>query len=182
MNRSMLIGLFVGAGAATAVAGYAGYQALHEDDYAEVIRTEPIVKTVKTPRESCREVAVTTPAPVRDEHRIAGTAIGAVVGGVLGNQIGGGSGKQLATVGGAVAGGYAGNQIQQNMQEKNTRTTYETRCKTVYDSREEIAGYKVTYRIGRTEGVVETPSDPGPRIPLKNGRPDLSAHPAEPRV
>lgn len=174
MNKSMLIGLAVGASAATAIAGFAGYQALNGEDYAEVIRSEPVMKTVKTPREECRDVAITTPVPVRDENRIAGTAIGAVVGGVLGNQIGGGNGKKLATVGGAVAGGYAGNQIQQNMQDRNTHTSHETRCKTVYDSREEIEGYKVTYRIGSTEGVIHTETDPGPRIPLKNGQPDLS--------
>ncbi len=37
----------------------------------------------------------------KDSNRILGTATGAVVGGLLGNQIGGGNGKKLATVGGA---------------------------------------------------------------------------------
>jgi Predicted outer membrane lipoprotein len=32
----------------------------------------------------------------KDDHRIAGTAIGAVAGGLLGHQIGGGKGKTLA--------------------------------------------------------------------------------------
>lgn len=45
-----------------------------------------------------------------------GVVAGAVVGGLLGNQVGGGSGKTLATVAGAVGGGYAGNAI-----EKRTR-------------------------------------------------------------
>ena len=40
-----------------------------------------------------------------------GTGIGAVVGGVLGNQVGGGNGKKLATVAGALLGGYAGNEV-----------------------------------------------------------------------
>ena len=39
---------------------------------------------------------------------------GAVVGGLLGNQVGGGTGKKIATVGGAVAGGYAGNEIEKH--------------------------------------------------------------------
>lgn len=38
---------------------------------------------------------------------------GAVVGGVLGNQVGGGTGKTLATIGGAAAGGYVGDKIEQ---------------------------------------------------------------------
>lgn len=46
----------------------------------------------------------------RDPNRIAGTATGAVIGGLLGNQVGGGNGKKLATVAGAVAGGAAGRQ------------------------------------------------------------------------
>tara|TARA_R110002074_G_scaffold99392_1_gene214703 strand:- start:835 stop:1353 length:519 start_codon:yes stop_codon:yes gene_type:complete len=39
---------------------------------------------------------------------------GAVVGGVLGNQIGGGRGKDLATVAGAVGGAVAGNEIEKS--------------------------------------------------------------------
>lgn len=64
----------------------------------------------------------------KDQHRIAGTAIGAVAGGLLGHQVGGGKGKTLATVGGAVAGGYAGNKIQENHQENSTSTHTERRC------------------------------------------------------
>ena len=178
MDKSMIVGIAVGAVAATAIAGVAGYRALNgASDYAEVVHSEPVMKTVKTPREVCNDVAVTEPAPVRDQNRIAGTAIGAVVGGVLGNQIGGGDGKKLATVGGAVAGGYAGNQIQRNMQDNNTHTTRETRCRTVYDSHEAISGYKVTYRIGDPQGVVHMDRDPGARIPLRDGQLDLGSQP-----
>ncbi|WP_240980016.1 glycine zipper 2TM domain-containing protein [Ramlibacter agri] len=41
-----------------------------------------------------------------------GAVAGAVVGGLLGNQIGGGTGRDIATVAGAVAGGFAGQQVQ----------------------------------------------------------------------
>ena len=54
------------------------------------------------------------PHPIRsyvsDMHPV-GTGIGAVVGGVLGNQVGGGNGKKLATVAGVLLGGYAGNEV-----------------------------------------------------------------------
>lgn len=55
-----------------------------------------------------------------------GMVAGAVLGGVLGNQVGGGSGRKIATVAGAVGGGYAGNEI-----EKRTRatTTYNVRVR-----------------------------------------------------
>ena len=48
----------------------------------------------------------------RAEGSGVGAAGGAVVGGLLGNQVGGGHGKQLATVLGAVGGAVAGNQIE----------------------------------------------------------------------
>lgn len=44
-------------------------------------------------------------------HAALGTAVGAGVGGLLGHQIGGGSGKTLATIAGAVGGAFAGNTI-----------------------------------------------------------------------
>jgi outer membrane lipoprotein SlyB len=43
----------------------------------------------------------------------AGMVGGAVVGGVIGHQLGGGTGKTLATIGGAAAGGYVGEKAEQ---------------------------------------------------------------------
>ena len=39
---------------------------------------------------------------------------GAIVGGLLGHQVGGGTGKTVATVAGAAAGAYGGNEIEKN--------------------------------------------------------------------
>jgi len=50
----------------------------------------------------------------KDSHLGAGTAIGAVAGGVLGSTIGKGDGRTAATVGGAVAGGAIGHQVEKN--------------------------------------------------------------------
>ncbi|GHE20046.1 glycine zipper 2TM domain-containing protein [Halomonas urumqiensis] len=43
-----------------------------------------------------------------------GTGGGAVIGGLLGNQVGGGSGRQLATVAGALGGAVAGSRIEES--------------------------------------------------------------------
>ena len=43
-----------------------------------------------------------------------GTIAGALIGGILGHQIGGGTGRDLATVGGAVAGAAVGNNLSRN--------------------------------------------------------------------
>lgn len=63
---------------------------------------------------------------VRTQAKPSGVGVvgGAVIGGLLGNQIGGGTGKTLATVAGAVGGGYAGNEIEKRT---GARDTYEVR-------------------------------------------------------
>jgi len=78
----------------------------------------------------CEEVEVAQ--NTKDPNRIAGTATGAVIGGLLGNQVGGGKGKKLATVGGAVAGGAIGRNIQGNNQERRGQRQVETRCERVW--------------------------------------------------
>lgn len=50
---------------------------------------------------------------VSDMHPV-GTGVGAVVGGLLGNQVGGGNGRKVATVAGVLLGGYAGNEVAHN--------------------------------------------------------------------
>lgn len=50
-----------------------------------------------------------------DSPNVIGTIAGGLLGGVLGNQVGGGSGKDLATIVGAVGGAYAGNRVENNM-------------------------------------------------------------------
>ena len=133
-----------------------------------MLAVQPIKETIKTPREVCKDVAVTRQAPVKDQHQIAGTAIGAVVGGLLGNQVGGGNGKKIATVAGAVGGGYAGNKVQEGMQERDTYTTTETRCHTVTDTSEKLVGYDVKYQLDGKIGQVRMDRDPGMQIPVND--------------
>ena len=170
MNKSMIMGTLLGVGIATTGGAIASYQFLKEPSYAEVISSVPVTKTTKIPRQECHNETVVRQKPVKDTNRVAGKVIGAVVGGALGNQVGGGSGKKVATVAGAVAGGYAGDKVQANMQANDTYTTVEQRCKTVYDSREDITGYDVTYRLKDKESSLRLDYDPGSRIPVENGQ------------
>jgi outer membrane lipoprotein SlyB len=73
--------------------------------------------------DSCGTVQHVTQEKRKGKGGAAGVVGGAVVGGLLGNQIGGGTGKTLATVGGAVAGGYAGNEVQKNVTSKTVWVT-----------------------------------------------------------
>jgi uncharacterized protein YcfJ len=179
MAKSALIGATAGAIAVTALGAIASYQfADKEGEFAEVLAVEPVTETIRTPREECRDEAVTRTAPAKDQHQVVGTVAGAVVGGVVGSQFGGGSGKKVATVAGAVAGGYAGNKVQEKMQAGNTYTTTERRCTTVTDTHEKVVGYDVTYRLDDKEAVVRTKQAPGARIPVKDGQLVLEPTPA----
>jgi uncharacterized protein YcfJ len=170
MNKSLITGLVVGGIAVTAAGAFAGYQAMDDRRSAEVLNVEPLMKTVRTPRQVCSDEVVTHEADTNDPKRVTGAVLGAVAGGVLGNQIGGGSGQTVATVAGAAAGGYAGSKVQKHMQEGNTTQTVEQRCRTVYDSAEKPDGYEVRYRLAGQEGTVRTDRAPGRTIPVENGQ------------
>lgn len=167
MNKSMLVGAVLGAVGVTAGGAVATYSLVNNGpEYAQVVGVQPVKQTVKTPREVCKDVTVTRQKPVQDQHQIAGTVVGALAGGLLGNQIGGGTGKKIATMAGAVGGGYAGNKVQEHMQNSDTYTTTQTRCNTVNDVSEKVVGYDVKYSIGDKVGQVRMDRDPGSQIPL----------------
>jgi uncharacterized protein YcfJ len=172
MDKSMVKGIVVG-GIAMVVIGagaVSGYKTLTKPVFADVVAVKEVFETVVTPHERCEDVQVQHQAPVKDEHRVAGTVVGGVAGGLLGSAIGGGRGKTMATVAGAAAGGYAGNKVQKNMQEKDVVTTTERRCKTVNEKSQKSVGYSVTYRLDGKEGVVQTSFKPGPTLPVKDGQ------------
>lgn len=167
MNKSMLAGVGIGVAAALGVAAVAGMKVFNSTpQYAQVLSAKAIKQTLSDPRQECRNVTLIHRRAVQDENRLAGSVLGAVAGGVLGHQFGGGRGRDVATVAGALAGGYGGNQVQGALQDRDTYSTSEQRCKTVYDKHEKMLGYDVTYKIGNQQGKVRMDNDPGTRIPL----------------
>ncbi|QDD91536.1 glycine zipper 2TM domain-containing protein [Pseudomonas oryzihabitans] len=170
MNKSMLVGTVLGVVVATAGGAVAYSFVDRGPQYAEVVAVQPVKETIKTPREVCKDVAVTHRRPVQDQHQIAGTAVGAVIGGLLGNQVGNGSGKTLATIAGAVGGGYAGNKGQEYLQDHDTYTTTQTRCSTVTDSSDKVVGYDVKYLLDGKLGQVRMDHQPGKQLEVKNGQ------------
>jgi uncharacterized protein YcfJ len=176
MDKSLLTGLVIGAAVAAGAGAVAGLKLMNRGpQYAEVLNVTPLTKTIHTPRQECHDEQVTQKAPVKDEHQVLGTIAGAVIGGVIGHQVGGGSGRDIATVAGAAGGGYAGNRVQKSMQDRDTVTTTQQKCETVYDSSEKTTGYRVRYRLNGKEDSVKMDHDPGPRIPLRDGQLDLTA-------
>lgn len=171
MNKSLVIGLVVGAIVVTAGAAIGGLGPFNRQPaYAEVVKVDTVSEKIRTPREVCEDQVVTHQEPVKDERRIAGTVIGAIVGGVVGNQVGSGDGKKVATAAGAAAGGYAGNKVQQRVQDGKTYTTTERQCRTVYDTSEKVVGYNVQYKLGERTDTIRMERDPGSRIPVKDGQ------------
>jgi uncharacterized protein YcfJ len=75
----------------------------------ETLRNKPVAHQ-KAPVPSHPPVA-----PVAQISPV-GIGVGAVIGGLLGNQVGGGNGKTLATIAGAVGGGYLGNEVAKKNQ------------------------------------------------------------------
>lgn len=96
------LGLFFIGLIATSAMAQVGYPAV------EIVRVEP--RMVTAYQQQCREVAVQT-AP--SQSNTAGGVLGALAGAAIGNQIGGGSGRDIATAAGAVIGYQVGRGDQQ---------------------------------------------------------------------
>jgi uncharacterized protein YcfJ len=102
---------------------------------------------------------------------VPGAIAGAVIGGILGHQIGGGHGRDAATVGGAVAGGAIGANAGRDGDEVYGRDVQQ--CAT--SSRNERPDYwDVTYSFRGQEHRVQTASPPGPTITVNaDGEPRI---------
>jgi len=160
-NASADAGLASGASATTAAdAG---------PKYARVVSVDPVRQTVSHPKQVCHDEVVSHTEAPKDQHQIAGTAIGAVAGGLLGHQVGGGKGRTLATVAGAVAGGYAGKRVQESRQHPNVTTTTEQKCETVNNSSTKIVGYDVRYEYNGATRTVRMDHDPGDKVQVQEG-------------
>jgi uncharacterized protein YcfJ len=194
MNRLMVNALNVGIAAALAVglsacnrsadAGTQGAQAAASaaapmpaqqpaqpagPQYAQVTSVTPVRSSGTAAHQVCRDEVVNHTAPPKDQHNIAGTAIGAVAGGLLGHMVGGGKGKTLATVAGAVGGGYAGNRIENAHHQPQVTQTTEQRCSTVAGSNGKIIGYDVQYVYNGVTRTTRMDHDPGDRVQVQEG-------------
>jgi len=140
--------------------------------YAQVVSVDPV--RASTPGQVCHDVTVTHTEPPKDQHRIAGTAIGAVAGGLLGHMVGSGKSNTLATVAGAVGGGYAGNRIEASHQQGQVVSTVQHRCETVSSANGDIVGYDVHYVYNGVTRTVRMDHDPGDRVQVPDDVATLS--------
>lgn len=142
-------------------------------DYGRVEHVEPVYRIVKVPvsHEECGYEEVTRYQHTRHEASRSYTPmiLGGILGGVVGNRFGKGGGKDALTIAGTVLGASVGNDVSHN----NARAaepyrTTEHRCNTVtrYEEREEMDGYRVTYRYNGRRYTTMMPYDPGKRVPV----------------
>lgn len=104
--------------------------------------------------DNCGTVTDLKTVKQKGEGSGVGLVGGAVLGGVLGHQVGGGRGKDLATVAGAGVGAYAGNETEKKLKEK---TVYQVVVKlesgeTRTFSFNAASAYKVGDKIKVVEG------------------------------
>ena len=148
MNRSLITGIVLGAAVAAAAGAIGGYRLLApaEPTFAEVLEAKEVTEEIPVSREVCKDVQVTHRKAPKDEHQILGTVAGAVIGGV------------------------AGKKTQEKMQAGDTYTTTERRCETRQETRTQVTGYDVRYRLGDQEGRIRMSQRPGDRIPVRDGK------------
>jgi len=147
----------------------------HQDayEYANVVRTDPIVRQVRveTPRRECwDETRTVSENPHISDPNVGGrTLLGGIIGGVIGHQFGSGSGRDAATVAGAAIGAGVGYDSARRVY--GTRQTDEVvqRCEVRYQNQyeERIEGYHVTYEYNGREYTTRMPYDPGSRIRVR---------------
>ena len=155
MNK---LAVFSIAAAAAATAGVA--QAQVQAEYGRVLSSTPVIQQVAVPRQVCSQQQYVAPQPTSG----AGGVMGAIAGGALGSQVGGGSGRGVATVLGVLGGAVLGDRIEgggnsqvQTVQNCTTQTTYENRA----------VSYNVVYEYAGRQYQVNLPHDPGPTVQLQ---------------
>jgi hypothetical protein len=89
--------------------------------------------------------------------------MGAIAGAAIGHQIGGGSGRAVATMAGVMGGAILGDRIENPGSQMQNQTTCTTQ--TAYENR--LIGYNVVYEYAGKQYNVQLPQDPGPTIQLQ---------------
>lgn len=104
-------------------------------------------------------------ADTSGNRNMGGALAGALIGGVLGHQVGGGSGRDLATVGGAVAGGVIGSNVGTGAAYANTRDV--RRCESTTSGTP--AYWDVTYNFRGREHHAQMSAPPATATIAVNG-------------
>lgn len=126
--------------------------------YAQVVSVQPVSE------HACIERTVVQQRAHGDRHQIAGTVLGALVGGAIGNKLVHGRGRGIATAGGAVGGGLIGKNIQKEHQRGDTVTRVVKDCPA--GNQQDVTFYDVVYAYQGQTFKARLDYDPGNRVAL----------------
>lgn len=140
---------------------------------AERIREVPVTnvrEVLGPPGQRCWVERQQVTQPARSGANVGSAILGGVVGGILGHQIGGGTGRDVATAGGAVAGAVVGNNLGGRYNAPGVVSTQDVqRCENTAGT---PAYYEVTYSFRGQEHRVQMSTPPGRTIVVNaNGEP-----------
>lgn len=153
MNRNFVLGFI------TVASGVAAAPVAAQEVLARVLTSTAVMQQVAVPRQVC----TTQPVIQQTQPSGAGAAMGAIAGGAVGHSIGGGSGRDVATVLGIIGGAVLGNRIEgtrdevRNVQQCTVQTTYETR----------VLHYDVIYEYDNKRYSIKMLNDPGAYVRLQ---------------
>ena len=137
------------------------------EDFGRVVRVQPRIEQVRTPRRECRTDYVQ--APVQQQRSQGGTVIGGITGALLGSQVGGGNGKVAAAAAGAIAGAMVGDHVDNDGRNYGPSTQEQAvqRCRTVEAVEQRTNGYDVTYDYRGHSYTTVMSRDPGDRVRVR---------------
>ena len=124
---------------------------------------------VGAPNERCWVERQQVSSQGRGDPNVGGAVVGAVIGGILGHQVGGGSGRNVATGLGVLGGAAIG--ANQNRGSNNNVTTQDVRrCETTASTTPAYWDVTYDYRVVQHRGQMA--SDPGRSVTVnRNGEP-----------
>ena len=137
------------------------YRARKEERLFEA-NVSSVRAVVGTPEKRCWTEREQAP---QDQNQLnaPGAVLGALLGGVLGHQVGGGSGKDIATAGAAIAGAVLGSKVGNNAGGPQTAMRDVQRCEDV-PSQARTEYWDVTYTFRGEEHRIQMASPPGRTI------------------
>ncbi|NDP37481.1 MAG: glycine zipper 2TM domain-containing protein [Rhodoferax sp.] len=100
----------------------------------------------------------------QSNNNVPGAIAGALLGGILGHQVGGGTGKDLATVGGVIAGAALGSQVNGGNQQAATQDV--RRCENVPNQKPQY--WDVTYNFRGQDHRVQMTTPPGQTVTVNH--------------
>lgn len=147
--------------AAMGAIGLIASTAASAQEVGRVISSTPVIQQVPVSRQVCSQQPVAVQQP---QSSGAAPLVGAVVGGLLGNTIGGGGGRAAATGLGVIAGAMVGDSMGRQ-QAYAAQPVAQCAMQTTYENR--TVGYNVQYEYAGKTYNVQMPYDPGPTIKLQ---------------